>query len=193
MRNQNLHIDLRSNPLRLGIDVDLQNPELITIEQVNQDILINIRYGEIRIPGFPEDINFDLDVKKIYEELNIPISEKLNLEKIRLCKIDKPGKHTKTKQEIKEMLRNIFDQTDSYKREEKLNFLMRRIETYYCYEDNQGLIQYSPTDYRKRNSIIDYFESIVITTTEMILDKQENVEEAFVRLLDHLDLNIILL
>ncbi|EPR79026.1 Leucine rich repeat protein, partial [Spraguea lophii 42_110] len=185
MSNRNLEINLCRNPLRLEIDTDLHNSELISIEQVNHDILRNIRYDRIRTFIIPEDINLDLDVKKIYEELDIPIDKKLNLDMIRLCKTNKPQKHTKTRQEIEEMLQNIFKYI-TYKSEEKLTFLMRRIDVYYYYEDKPELIQNAYNDYQKRNSIIDHFESIVITMTEMLPEKQGDVEEVLVRLLDQL-------
>ncbi|EPR78145.1 Leucine rich repeat protein [Spraguea lophii 42_110] len=188
MINRNLQINLCRNPLHSGIDVDLQNPELISIDQVNHDIIRNIRYDRIRIFRIPEDANFDLDVKKFYEKLNIPIDERLNFEKIKLCKTDKPAKHTKTRQEIEEMLQNIFNYI-TYKKEEKLAILIRRIEVYYYYEDNPELIHDSFIDYQKRNSIIDHFESIVITMTGMLTEKQEEVEEVLVRLLAHLNFN----
>ncbi|EPR78468.1 hypothetical protein SLOPH_2579, partial [Spraguea lophii 42_110] len=107
---------------------------------------------------------------------------------IRLCKTNKPPKHKKTREEIEEMLQNIFN-CITYKREEKLNFLLRRIKIYYCYEDNPELIQDSLIDCQKRNSIIDHFEAIVITMTEMLPEKQDDVEETLVRLLDQLNFN----
>ncbi|EPR78234.1 Leucine rich repeat protein, partial [Spraguea lophii 42_110] len=188
-RNWDLQIDLRTNPLLWGINIYFQNSGLITIEQVNQNILRNISYNEIRTFKIPEDTNLDFNTEKFYEELNIPINERLNLDKIKLCKIGKPENHTKTRKEIEEMLRNIFDRINSYKSKEKLNFLLRRIESYYYYENNPELIQDSLIDYQKRNSIIDHFESIIITMIEMLPEKQEDVEEMFVRLLNQLNFN----
>ncbi|EPR78064.1 Leucine rich repeat protein, partial [Spraguea lophii 42_110] len=189
MKNRNLQVDLCGNPLHLGIDVNPLDPELIVIEQVDDDLLGNIIYDEIETFIILDDTNLDLDVKKFYEELNIPINERLNLEKIKLCKMDKPANHTKTRQNTEEMLRSIFNQTNQYKSKEKLNFLLRRIESYYYYEDNLELIQDSLIDYQKRNSIIDHFEYIVITMIEMLPEKQGDVEEVLVRLLDQLNFN----
>ncbi|EPR78620.1 Leucine rich repeat protein, partial [Spraguea lophii 42_110] len=89
MRNRPLRINLYGNPLRSRLDEDLDNPELISIEEVNRDILRNIRYGVIGT--FQEtDIeiirreytNMNLNVKTYYEKLNIPADERLNLEEI---------------------------------------------------------------------------------------------------------------
>ncbi|EPR78006.1 hypothetical protein SLOPH_2506, partial [Spraguea lophii 42_110] len=102
--------------------------------------------------------------------------------------MDKPRNHAKTRKEIEEMLQNIFKYV-TYKREEKLAFLMRRIDVYYYYEDNPELIQDSYNDYQKRKSIIDHFETIVIIMTEMLPDKQEDIEEALIRLLNQLNFN----
>ncbi|EPR77969.1 Leucine rich repeat protein, partial [Spraguea lophii 42_110] len=119
MSNRNLQIDLCRNPLYLGIDVNLFYPELITIEQISDDLLRNIRYDRIRTSQETDTeirrkyINMDLNVKIYYEELNIPTDERLNLEEIKSCQIVKPGNHRKTKEEIKKISQDIFTQIDT--------------------------------------------------------------------------------
>ncbi|EPR78190.1 Leucine rich repeat protein, partial [Spraguea lophii 42_110] len=58
--NRRILIDLCRNPLLRQVDTDIQTPELITIDQVDQNILRNIRYTRLIIPNefiIPGDIN----------------------------------------------------------------------------------------------------------------------------------------
>ncbi|EPR78973.1 Leucine rich repeat protein, partial [Spraguea lophii 42_110] len=57
MRNRNLQINLCSNPLQAEIDINSFNSRLISIEQVNENILRNIIYDRTGAFRFPEDIN----------------------------------------------------------------------------------------------------------------------------------------
>ncbi|EPR79232.1 Leucine rich repeat protein, partial [Spraguea lophii 42_110] len=167
MRNRNLQIELFDNPLRLRLDEDPDNPELIFFEDVNQDILKNIGYDAIIM--FQETgieikrgyTNMDLNVKAYYEELNIPADERLNLEEIKLCQAVEPGNHIKNQAQIEKTLEHIFREIDICYKEEKMNFLIRRINDYY-FQDRNIIKTENPTkEYKKRNSIIDYFEFII--------------------------------
>ncbi|EPR79395.1 Leucine rich repeat protein [Spraguea lophii 42_110] len=184
MSNMNLQIDLLNNPLQRQMNYVNWESGLIGIEEVNNDVLTNIRYnGERRL----EYINLDLNVKNFYDNLNI--SNKLNLDKIKLCKSFKPEKHTKTKKQVEDMLKYISEYI-TYKREQKLDFLLNRIDQYYCYDENQFQESSAPREYQKTNSIIDYFEAVVIMMVELLPEQQEFVNDTLVRLLHSLNFKI---
>ncbi|EPR78409.1 Leucine rich repeat protein, partial [Spraguea lophii 42_110] len=190
--NRNVSIDLFQNPLLRQINTDIQNPELITIDQVHPDLLRNIRYNRDVILSeliVPDDINLDLNIKMFYQNLDIPINERLNLDIIKLCIPFKPKKHTKTKNQIKSMLHGIFQEVKPYKEEEKLAFLMRRIDVYYLYEDTAFHENTFSIDVQKRKSIINYLESIVMIMFKMLPEKKDFIDDTLVRLLHGLKFN----
>ena len=175
VKNTNLKIDLSKNPIRPETDPYRPDSEMISIEEVNSDILKNKKYKTVRPRGYTRGtrfynhstlINSNLDIKEFYTRLNIPNNERLNLDKIKLCNLCKPQKYTMKKILIEKMLQNIFQHVSLYNEEEILSYLIELTSACYSHVTNHQPLDSKPVI--KQYSMLDYIESIVMMMTYLL-------------------------
>ncbi|EPR80116.1 Leucine rich repeat protein [Spraguea lophii 42_110] len=196
--NNIIKINLHDNPLRPNDLLDQTNNRLISIEQVNSDIIRNIQFDRERLSRITDlsvlnrlqNKNFDIKVKDFYAGLNIPNNERLNLKKIKECKEIKPDGYKNSKEELKNILKNVFEYVKPFKEKEKLEFLMRKLYEYFGILDDEDQKLLRPTVFAKVNSIVDYFESIFDMMNEIKESKKDFVDDIIVRLLNALNFKL---